>query len=111
MDESDFKDWLCSNGADDDFIGRLYESGFTSKLSLRFLDISSEDGKALSGVFNYGQRCLLTGLIQLCKKGVGVAASASNFTPDPFKIASSVSKGIASRSSEVSSLFPQMACK
>ncbi len=109
MDESDFRDWLDCKGADDDFISRLYESGFTSKLSLRFLDISSEDGKALCGVFNYGQRCLLTGLIELCKKDV--TAPAGNFTPDPFKIASAVSKGIASRSSEVSSLFPQMACK
>ena len=40
-----FPEWVKENGGDDDFISILANSGFTSYLSLHFLDVGSEDGK------------------------------------------------------------------
>ena len=95
-----FNEWLQCNGADEEFIKSLASCGFNSKLSLRFLDVNSAEGKSLTERFNYGQRCLLTGLIQLCKK--------ENPCSDPFKAVSAAAKSISTTSKEISSLFPTM---
>ncbi len=44
---SAFSSWVKDNGGDDDLIEFLAERGFSSKLSLKYLDLESEDGKAL----------------------------------------------------------------
>ena len=65
-----FEEWVKSNGGDEEFLSLLTECGFTSKLSLGFLDLDSDDGKRIQENMNYGQRCLLYGLIKLCPKAV-----------------------------------------
>ena len=43
-------------------------NGFTSKLSLGNLDFSSTDASLFVDLLNYGQKCLLQGLMKLMKK-------------------------------------------
>lgn len=54
-----FLEWVKANGEDDEFVSTLANAGFTSYLSLRFLNVGSEDGKQLCEGLNFGQRCLL----------------------------------------------------
>ena len=63
-----FSSWVKENGGDDNFVEILVEHGFKSKLSLSFVDVSSPEGKALLQQLNYGERCLLQGLIKLCSQ-------------------------------------------
>ncbi len=44
----------------------LAEHGFSSKLSLRYLDLETPEGAALLERLSLSQRCLLQGLIKLC---------------------------------------------
>ena len=64
-----FSSWVKSNGGDDKFVKILVDYGFKSKLSLSFVDVSSPEGKALLQQLNYGEKCLLQGLIKLCTQG------------------------------------------
>jgi len=75
--------------------------------------LKSEEGKALFENFNYGQKCLLTGLIELCVPLSSGSHGDSKKTEknDPFKAASITAKSIAGRATEMVSLFPTMGCK
>ncbi len=63
----DFEQWARNNGADDNFLDKLKVHGFSSRLSLSFLDVESPEGQHVFASFNFGQRCLLQGLVQLAK--------------------------------------------
>ena len=63
---SEFSDWVCMNGGSDEKVRILSDHGFSSKLSLRHLDLESSDVKALVDKLNYGQKCFVQGLVKLC---------------------------------------------
>lgn len=46
----------------------LVSRGFTSKLSLQYLDLESDDGQLLLEDLSIGQKCLLRGLVKLCAR-------------------------------------------
>ena len=71
----DFRDWVKKNGGDYIILVTLAEFGFSSRLSLRFLDLDSQDGIQLLSSLNFGQKCLLQGLIGLSKLEVVESAS------------------------------------
>lgn len=56
-----------SNGADDSFIETLQEHGFKSRLTLSYLDVQSQEGQRVLADLNFGQRCLLQGLVLIAK--------------------------------------------
>ena len=62
---SEFSDWVCVNGGSDEIVRILSDHGFSSKLSLRHLDLKSSDAKALVDKLNYGQKCFVQGLVSL----------------------------------------------
>ncbi len=73
-----FEAWVKENGGDDSMLSVLFDHGFTSKLSLRYLNLDSSDGTELLTHLSLGQRCLLQGLVRLCNGGeVDPAQSAS----------------------------------
>lgn len=59
----DFATWILSQGGDADIIAILSRSGFNSKLALRYLDLTSDDGRQLRDELNYGQMCFISGLV------------------------------------------------
>ena len=63
---SEFSDWVCKNGGNDEIVRILNDHGFSSKLSLRHLDLESSDAKCLVEKLNYGQKCFVQGLVKLC---------------------------------------------
>ena len=65
---SSFEEWLRDNGGDDELIDLLKTHGFTSKLSLGNLDFTSPDASLFIDQLNYGQKCLLQGLVKLLNK-------------------------------------------
>ena len=62
-----FEKWVRENGGDDDLLELLKTNGFTSKVSLGNLDFSSPDVSLFVDLLNYGQKCLLQGLVKLEK--------------------------------------------
>ena len=60
-----FEQWLRDNGGNEELIGILKTNGFTSKLSLKNLDLTSPDASLFVDALNYGQKCLLRGLVKL----------------------------------------------
>ena len=60
-----FEVWIKENGGDDDLIDLLKVHGFTSKLSIGNLDFESPESSNLISQFNYGQKCLIKGLVKL----------------------------------------------
>ena len=63
---SDFSKWVLENGGNEQIVSFLKSRGFTSKLSLQYLDLGSEDGRLLLQDLSIGQKCLLHGLVKLC---------------------------------------------
>ena len=63
-----FEKWVRENGGDDELIELLKANGFTSKLSLGNLDFNSPDASLFVDLLNYGQKCLLRGLVKLLNK-------------------------------------------
>ena len=63
-----FEKWDRENGGDNDLLELLKENGFTSKLSLGNLDFQSPDASLFVDLLNYGQKCLLQGLVKLLNK-------------------------------------------
>lgn len=66
--DSTFESWLIENGATAEFVATLSSNGFTSKLALAHLETESDEAKELFRELNYGNRCLLHGLVDICKK-------------------------------------------
>ena len=62
---SDFSKWDVANGGNEQILSFLESRGFTSKLSLQYLDLDSEDGQLLLQDLSIGQKCLLRGLVKL----------------------------------------------
>lgn len=60
-----FDDWMSENGADIELIHLLKSSGFSSKLSLKNIDFQSPDASLFVNQLNYGQTCLLKGLVDM----------------------------------------------
>ena len=67
----DFEKWVRENGGDDELIELLKGNGFTSKLSLGNLDFKSPDASLFVDLLNYGQKCLLQGLVKLLNTQIG----------------------------------------
>ena len=65
-ESSAFSDWVCVNGGSDEIVRILSDHGFSSKLSLRHLDLESSDVKSLVDKLNYGQKYFVQGLVKLC---------------------------------------------
>lgn len=65
---SEFSDWVCKNGGNDEIVRILNDHGFSSKLSLRHLDLESSDAKSMVEKLNYGQKCFVQGLVRLCEE-------------------------------------------
>ena len=63
-----FEEWVRDNGGDDELIELLKANGFTSKLSLGNVDFKSPDASLFVDLLNYGQKCLLQGLVKLLNK-------------------------------------------
>ena len=64
---AEFDSWFFDNGGDEDLLDLLKSNGFYSKLSLANLDLTSPDAVTLMDSINYGQKCLLRGLVsKLC---------------------------------------------
>ena len=76
-DQDDFEDWIKKNGADEALIGILKENGFCSKLSLENLDLDSAESSHLLSLLNYGQTCLLRGLVRNLQVDSPYATAAS----------------------------------
>lgn len=60
-----FDEWVQANGGDEELLLILKENGFTSKLSLKHLDLNAEEAANFRSRLNYGQVCLLKGLVRL----------------------------------------------
>ena len=74
-----FEKWVRENDGDDELIEVLKANGFTSKLSLGNLDFRSPDAFFFVDLLNYGQKCLLQGLVKLLnKQDVQVGESSRN---------------------------------
>ena len=69
--------WVKQNGGDNNFVEFLSDHGFASKLSLKYLNLESEDGQSMLSQFSLGQRCLLIGLIKLCAEEEVIEPSCS----------------------------------
>lgn len=67
----DFGPWIKESGGDDALVELLRANGFNSKLSLGNLSMDSEDAAPFMQQLNYGQKCLLRGLIKLCREEDG----------------------------------------
>ncbi len=52
--EQSFSEWVKENGGNDSFVSILAQFGFSSRLSLKFLDLTSEDGEKLTGELRTG---------------------------------------------------------
>ena len=63
-----FEKWVRENGGDNDLLELLKENGFTLKQSLGNLDFQSPDASLFVDLLNYGQKCLLQGLVKLLNK-------------------------------------------
>ena len=72
-----FAAWVQEHGGDEQFVGILTAHGFSSKLSLSNLDVSAMEATGLLEQLNYGQKCLLRGLIQLCRTQSGDSGSST----------------------------------
>ena len=68
-----FAAWVQEHGGDEQFVSLLVLQGFSSKLSLGNLDVSA---MGLLEQLNYGQKCLLRGLIKLCHPQSGDNSSS-----------------------------------
>lgn len=55
---ADFEVWVKENGGDDDLLKELRDNGFTSKLSIKHLDLESSEATNFLSSLNYGQKCL-----------------------------------------------------
>ena len=77
---SEFSDWVCVNGGSDEIVRILSDHGFSSKLSLRHLDLKSSDAKALVDKLNYGQKCFVQGLVKLCTE------AQKDAKPNPYSV-------------------------
>ena len=66
-----FEKWVREKGGNNDLLELLKENGFTSKLSLENLDCQSPDAFLFVDLLNYGQKCLLQGLVKLLNKPHG----------------------------------------
>ena len=88
---SNFSEWVRENGGDEDILRVLGEHGFTSKLSLSFFDANSPDGKEMLSHVNYGQKCLLRGLIALA------SPSTSSSKSDPYDASIAAARNLSSR--------------
>jgi len=62
---SSFPSWVRKNGGDEEISQILADHGFTSQLSLSFVDIKSPECESMLARMNYGQRCLFQGLVRL----------------------------------------------
>ena len=83
-----FSVWIRENGGDDDILSVLRQHGLCSKLSLRYLNLDSNDGSVLAADLNYGQKCLLQGLIKLvtqAEEKTTVAGSLSGTSCAAYK--------------------------
>ena len=89
----EFASWVKSNGGDEAILKISTENGFNSVLSLRFVDVDSADGKDLLGRLNYGQQCLLQGLIKL-SSGVDCHPAVQH---GPYAASISKAEGLSTR--------------
>ena len=62
---SSFASWVRKNGGDEEISQILADHGFTSQLSLSFVDTKSPECESMLACMNYGQRCLFQGLVRL----------------------------------------------
>lgn len=77
-----FTDWLRDNGGDESLISFLLDRGFTSKLSLQYLGVESQETRTeLLSSLSLGQRCLLIGLISGLCHPESSNSSISNISP------------------------------
>lgn len=88
-----FATWVHEHGGDSQFLAILTEHGFTSKLSLGNLDVSALEATGLLDQLNYGQKCLLRGLVRLCRTESGSSSKDGDYGKVIEKVKSIRTKG------------------